>query len=112
MMTNPRDRMFCVVEYETLGVQSPCQMMIGMCNHLLSKVFRFHYHSVIGSLGKGTTSTWRIIPVSKWLITMVIVSPLNGVIPLINALFMAYKWGLSSHAYIQFHFQLYLYFLG
>ena len=27
---------------------------------------------------------WRTIPVSKWLITMVIVSPLNGVIPLIN----------------------------
>ena len=30
--------------------------------------------------------TWRIIPVSKWLVTMVIVSPLNGVIPLINGL--------------------------
>ena len=30
--------------------------------------------------------TWRIIPFSKWLITMVIVS-------LINGLFMAYKWG-------------------
>ena len=28
----------------------------------------------------------RIIPVSKWLITMVIVSSLNGVIPLINGL--------------------------
>ena len=29
------------------------QMMIGMYNHFLSKVFRFHYHSqkVIGSLG-------------------------------------------------------------
>ena len=35
--------------------------------------------------------TWRIIPFSKWLITMVIVSPLTGVIPLINGLFMAYK---------------------
>ena len=37
----------------TLGIQSPCQMMIGVYNHLLSKVFRFHYHSqkVIGSLG-------------------------------------------------------------
>ncbi len=36
-----------------LGIQSPCQMMIGVYNHLLSKVFRFHYHSqkVIGSLG-------------------------------------------------------------
>ena len=37
----------------TLGIQSPCQRMIGVHNHLLSKVFRFHYHSqkVIGSLG-------------------------------------------------------------
>ena len=38
---------------ESLGIQSPCQMMIGVYNHLLSKVFRCHYHSqkVIGSLG-------------------------------------------------------------
>ena len=37
----------------SLRIQSPCQMMIGVYNHLLSKVFRFHYHSqkVIGSLG-------------------------------------------------------------
>ena len=37
----------------SLGIQLPCQMMIGVYNHLLSKVFRFHYHSqkVIGSLG-------------------------------------------------------------
>ena len=37
----------------SLGIQSPCQMMIGVSNHLLSKGFRFHYHSqkVIGSLG-------------------------------------------------------------
>ena len=37
----------------TLGIQSPCQRMIGVYNHLLGKVFRFHYHSqkVIGSLG-------------------------------------------------------------
>ena len=37
----------------TLGIQSPCQMMIRVANHLLSIVFRFHYHSqkVIGSLG-------------------------------------------------------------
>ena len=36
-----------------LGIQSPCQMMIGVYNHLLSKVSRFHYHcqKVIGSLG-------------------------------------------------------------
>ena len=30
------------------------------------------------------TGTWRIIPVSKWLITMVIVSPLSTVVPLPN----------------------------
>ena len=37
----------------SLRIQSPCQMMIGVYNHLLSKVFRFHYHSqkVIGSQG-------------------------------------------------------------
>ena len=31
-----------------------------------------------------------------WLITMVIVSPLSGVIPLPNGRFMAYKWGLLT----------------
>ena len=38
----------------TLGIQSPCQIMIGVYSHLLRKVFRFHYHSqkVIGSLGQ------------------------------------------------------------
>ena len=36
------------------------------------------------AVGRAVT-TWRIIPVSKWLITMVIVRPLNGVMgPLIN----------------------------
>ena len=37
----------------SLRIQSPCQMMIGVYNHLLSKVFRFHDHSqkVIGSVG-------------------------------------------------------------
>ena len=36
-----------------LRIQSPSQMMIGVYNRLLRKVFRFHYHSqkVIGSLG-------------------------------------------------------------
>ena len=40
-------------QFLSLGIQSPCQMMIGMYNPLLSKVFRFHYHSqkVIGSPG-------------------------------------------------------------
>ena len=39
----------------TLGIQSYSQLMIGVSNHLLSIVFRFHYHSqeVIGSLGTG-----------------------------------------------------------
>ena len=40
--------------------------------------------------------TWRILPLSKWLITTVIVSPLIGIIPLPNGLFMAYKWGWSK----------------
>jgi len=37
-----------------LWIQSPCQMMIGGDNHILSKVFWFHYHSqkVIGFLGR------------------------------------------------------------
>ena len=41
-----------------LRIQPPCQMMIGVYNHLLRKVFRFHYHSqkVIGSLGFSFTS--------------------------------------------------------
>ena len=39
--------------YISLGIQSYCQIMIGVSDHLLSIVFRFHYHSqkVIGSLG-------------------------------------------------------------
>ena len=32
----------------------------------------------------------------KWLITMVIVSPLSRVVPLTNGLFMAYKWWLLT----------------
>ena len=40
--------------------------------------------------------TWRIIPFSKWLITMVSKSPKNRVIPLPNGRFMAYKWGLLT----------------
>ena len=37
----------------SLAIQSYPQLMIGVSNHLLSKVFRFHYHSqkVIGFLG-------------------------------------------------------------
>ena len=33
---------------------------------------------------------------SKWLVTMVIVSPINRVVPLQNDLFMAYEWGLLT----------------
>ena len=37
----------------------------------------------------------------KWLITMVIVSPLTGVVgPLPSGLFMAYKWGDPITTYI------------
>ena len=43
------------------------------------------------------TPTWRIIPVSEWLITMVIVSPLSRVVPLPNGLFIAYKGGLHTN---------------
>ena len=43
---------------KSLGIQSPCQRMIWVYNHLLNKVFRFHYHSqkVIGSLGHISTT--------------------------------------------------------
>jgi len=46
----------------SLGIQLYSQMMIRVSNHLLSIVFRFHYHSqeVIGSLGLETTpKNWR-----------------------------------------------------
>ena len=50
---------------KSLGIQSPCLMMIGVSNHLLSKVFRFHYHSqkVIGSLGNVSKYTSSIVNV-------------------------------------------------
>ncbi len=39
------------MEPSSLGIQSYSQLMIGVSNHLLSIVFRFHFHSqkVIGS---------------------------------------------------------------
>ena len=45
----------------SLRIQSPFQMVIGVYNHLLRKVFRFHYHSqkVIGSLGYNTLSLFE-----------------------------------------------------
>ena len=51
----------------SLRIQSPCQMMIGVYNHLLSKVFRFHCHSqkVIGSLGYVVGERW--ISLEKWM---------------------------------------------
>ena len=51
-------------EIVSLGIQSPCQKMIGVSNHLLRKVYRFHYHSqkVIGSLG--FTYIWLIFIVN------------------------------------------------
>ena len=47
----------------TLGIQSYSQLMIGVSNHLLSIIFRFHYHSqkVIRSLGTVKTWTYRVI---------------------------------------------------
>ena len=33
---------------------------------------------------------------SKWLVTIVIVSPISRVVPLQNGLFMAYEWGLLT----------------
>ena len=55
-------RLGSVFRIESLGIQSPCQMMLGVYNHLLSKVFRFHYHSqkVIGSLGNTKIETCNL----------------------------------------------------
>ena len=41
------------LRFDTLGIQSPCQRMIGVYNHHLRKASRFDYYSqkVIGSLG-------------------------------------------------------------
>ena len=52
-------------------------------------------------LGKSSfrnSSTWRMgsQDLDTWLVTMVNASPLNGAIPLINCLSMAYKWGLLT----------------
>ena len=41
-------------------------------------------------------TTWRTIPFSKWLITMVSFRPLSRVVPLPNGRFMAYKRGLLT----------------
>ena len=41
-------------------------------------------------------STWRIIPFSRWLITMVSFRPPSRDVPLPSGRFMAYKWGLLT----------------
>ena len=63
-----------------------------MLNH-----FKDANMKVVGSRRLGICSTWRIIPFSKWLITMVIVSTLSRVGLVINGCFMAYKWGLLTY---------------
>ena len=46
-------------------------------------------------------ATWRIIPVSKWLITMVNKCPKDRVVgPLPNGRFRAYKWGAPSDHHV------------
>ena len=62
----------------TLGIESPCQMMIGVYNHLLRKVFRFHYHSqkVIGSLGIGDSVHCQTCPFTDRKLSF------NGIVPL------------------------------
>ena len=47
----------------SLGIQSYSQKMIGMFNHLLSIVLRFHCHSqeVIGSLGYGNLEGFSLV---------------------------------------------------
>ena len=49
----------------SLRIQSPSQMVSGVYNHLLRKVFRFHYHSqkVIGSLGPKSQHFFRMFKV-------------------------------------------------
>ena len=51
----------------------------------------------------GILGASRIIPFSKWLITMVIISPLGSfrVIPLPNGLSMVYKWQITNHPQIR-----------
>ena len=80
-------------------IQSPCQMMIGVHNHLLSKVFRFHYHSqqVIGSLGKTTWSQNN--SVLSW--TYSSFSPGGCFLPFpvdpLDRRHLAYLWRSSEH---------------
>ena len=54
---------------------------------------------VASPLDSHDMTAWRIIPVSKWLITMDSKSPKDRVIPIPNGLFMAYKWGMILTTY-------------
>ena len=53
---------------QSLGIQSYSQLLIGVSNHLLSKVFRFHYHSqkVIGSLGNEDVPCFQTNSFRPW----------------------------------------------
>ena len=48
--------------FVSLRIQSPCQMMIGVYNHLLSKVFGFHYHSQKGIGSLAICSIFSLFP--------------------------------------------------
>ena len=70
-----------------------------LCPHVVADApgDREAWERIVGSL-----NTWRIIPVSKWLITrtMAIKSPKDRVVgPLPNSLFMAYKWEFFQTTY-------------
>ena len=71
---------------------------MGCDSHQYIQVFhRLKWKAVFGVRG----GTWRIIPVSKWLITMVSnKSPKDRVVgPLPNGLCLAYKWGVILITY-------------
>ena len=69
--------------------------------HLIS-AFTKHWVRLTRKDQKNTRDfpTWRIIPVSKGLITMVNFRPISRVVPLPNGLFMTYKRGWSLTTYI------------
>ena len=49
----------------SLGIQSPCQWMIGVSNHL-SKVFRFHYHYGFSDTVDGSEILRSPVEVGSW----------------------------------------------
>ncbi len=54
--------------------------------HGIFTVFTYIWLILMENVGKYTIHAWRIIPFSKWLITMASFHPLNGIIPRINGL--------------------------